>query len=167
MPEERTQYREWTPWPGWVKAILWGAVVLSCYPLLAGWDTDLPFGIRAVIVVGVVAVATVAKYVLGGLTVLVQETRILVHLGSVRLVSRRVPFSEIVSTKAVQYGPIREFGGWGVRRRGKRKVWSARGNRAVLLTLTDDRELLIGSDHPQRLQERIRAAMDEPSTDEG
>ena len=70
--------------------------------------------------------------------------------------SAPLPFSEIVSMESVKYHPIREFGGWGVRGWGKRKAWSARGDRAVALTLTEDRLLLIGSDHPQRLEERIR-----------
>jgi hypothetical protein len=48
-----------------------------------------------------------------------------------------------------------------VRGWGKRKAWSARGNQAVALTLEDDRLLLIGSDHPRRLEERIRAAVGE------
>jgi hypothetical protein len=105
----------------------------------------------------IVSVGLAIEVLLGGLTVLVQETRLFLHLGSVPLVRRRVPFSEIVSMESVRYHPIGEFGGWGVRGWGKRKAWSARGNQAVALRLEGDRLLLIGSDHPRRLEERIRA----------
>lgn len=159
MDTERTTYRERTPWAGWVRAVLWGAIVLSCYPILAGWGTDLALGVRLSVVGSVVTMAALVEVLLSGLTVLVQETRIVVHLGLVPLVRRRVPFAEIESLHSVVYHPIREFGGWGVRGWGKRKAWSARGNRAVALELSGERQLLIGSDHPQRLEERIRAAM--------
>ena len=72
------------------------------------------------------------------------------------MIRRAVAFDEIVSLESVEYRPLSEFGGWGVRGLGRRKAWTARGNRAVALRLTGDRELLIGSDHPKRLEERIR-----------
>lgn len=140
---------------------MWGAIVLSCYPLLAGWGSTLPFVQRVVIVVAVACMGVGVEALLGGLTVLVQETQLFMHLGSVPLIRRKVPFSEIVSLESVRYQPIREFGGWGVRGWGRRKAWSARGNQAVALTLEGDKLLLIGSDHPRRLEERIRAAAGE------
>lgn len=162
MDEERTTYRERTPWAGWVRAVLWGAITLSGYPLLAGWDTELPFPSRVAIAAAVIALGVAIEVFLGGLTVLVKETKVFMHLGTVPLIRRAVPFAEIVSLESVRYQPIREFGGWGVRGWGARKAWSARGNRAVALWLEGDRLLLLGSDHPQRLEERIRAAMGEP-----
>ena len=94
--------------------------------------------------------------VLFGLTVLVQETRIVLHLGQTRLVRTAIPFEEIVSARVVRYRPIVEFGGWGFRGSRQRRAWTARGNQAVELTLAGDRLLLIGSDHPQRLEAAIR-----------
>jgi len=162
MERERAIYTERTPWAGWVRAVMWGAITLACYPVLAGWDTDLGFPTRLLIAGSVVAAAVAVEALLGGLTVHVRESGILLHLGKVPLVRRRVPFSEIVSIESVRYSPIREFGGWGVRGWGARKAWSARGSLAVALTLEGDRLLLVGSDHPRRLEERIRAAMGGP-----
>jgi hypothetical protein len=161
MKSERPIYIERTPWAGWVRAILWGVVTLSAYPVLAGWDTELPLPTRGLIAAAVVAFATSIELLLGGLTVRVHTTHVLVHLGRVPLIRRRVPFSAIVSMESVRYHPIREFGGWGVRGWGARKAWSARGDRAVALELEGGRLLLIGSDHPRRLEERIGTAMGE------
>ena len=161
MSEERTQFRERTSWPGWVNAIFWGAIIVSCYPLLAGWDTQLDFSTRLLIVGSILGGAVGFKILLGGLTVLVQETRVFVHLGAVPLIRTKVPFVDILGLASVEYRPIREFGGWGVRGWGKKKAWTARGDRAVVLSLVGDRELYIGSDHPQRLEERIRAVAGE------
>jgi len=159
MDAERTTYEEWTPWAGWVRAVMWGAVVVSCYPVLAGVDTDMAFPVRALIAAGVAAFAVGIQTLLAGLTVRVQETRIFMHLGKFPLIRRSVPFAEIESLDSVQYHPLREFGGWGVRGWGDRKAWSARGDLAVALQLDGERLLLIGSDHPRRLEERIRTAM--------
>ena len=99
------------------------------------------------------------RMVLGGLTVLVQETRIVLHLGSVRLVRKMVSFDSIVSLESVRYRPLVEFGGWGVRGAGKKKAWTARGDRAVVVGLKEGRRLYVGSDHPQRLEDAIRSAV--------
>jgi hypothetical protein len=162
LTEARTIYTERTPWAGWVRAVLWGAITVSCYPILAGWDTELPVIERSLIVSGIVGIGVLVEIVLGGLTVVVRDTGILLHLGMVPLVRRTVPLSEIVSLESVQYHPLRDFGGWGVRGWGKRKAWSARGDRAVALVLEGERLLLIGSDQPRRLEERIRLAMGGP-----
>ena len=158
MGEEETSYTEVTPWPGWVNGIFWGAIIVACYPFLAGWDTDLELGTRLAIVSSIVGVAVVTKFVLGGLSMLVQDTRLFIHLGSTPLLRTTVPYVDIIELASVQYHPIREFGGWGIRGLGKKRAWTARGDRAVALTLVGDRELYVGSDHPQRLEERIRAA---------
>lgn len=156
MNTQKTRYRERTPWPSLAYVVLWGAIVLACYPVLAGWEGDVPAGLRLPMVAGLVGFGVVLTMLVGGLSVLVQETRLIVHLGRLPIVRTTIPFSEIESLRSVTYSPFREFGGWGVRGFGKKKAWTARGNRAVVLTLTGAREVYVGSDNPQRLQERIR-----------
>lgn len=156
MKSERTQYRERTPWRGLAYVVLWSTIVLACYPVLAGADDGVPEALRLPLVISFFGLGVAILALVSGLTVLVQETRIVMHLGHVPLVRRTIAFSEIESLKSVTYRPLREFGGWGVRGIGKRKAWTARGNRAVELSLSEGRQLLIGSDRPQRLAERIR-----------
>jgi hypothetical protein len=159
MPNERALYVERTPWPGWVRAIYWGVVGLVCFALLAGWDTTLPPLPRVLLAVGVGGAALGLHALLGGLTVQVHRSEILIHLGSVPLVRRRVPLTEVLGSSSVQYEPIAEFGGWGIRGTAKRRAWTARGDRAVSLELSGGRQLLIGSDRPHRLEDRIRSAV--------
>ena len=156
MKQERTQYRERSPWPGWVNALFWGSILVSCYPLLAGWGTDSPFGRRAAIAGGIVCFAVAMQVLMGGLAVLVQESRVYIHMGWVPVIRKVVPFSEIVSLESVRYSPLREFGGWGIRGFGKKRAWTASGDQAVVLTLTSGTLLYVGSPHPLRLEERIR-----------
>jgi hypothetical protein len=156
MKHDESHYTERTPWPHWADAIFWGAIVLTCFAILTGADTDVAAELRFPIAMGMLVTGLGLRWVLGGLTVRVDATGILVHLGRAPVLRRRVAFDEIQSLDVVRYRPILDFGGWGIRGLGKTKAWTARGNQAVRLSLTDDRELYIGSDVPHRLAERIR-----------
>jgi hypothetical protein len=63
----------------------------------------------------------------------------------------RVPLREIARADAVVYRPIRDFGGWGKRGFGSRRVLNARGNQGVLITRRDGATLMVGSMEPRRL----------------
>lgn len=156
MRPDESHYIERTPWPHWADAIYWGALVLTCFAMLAGWDTDLSPGQRVPAALGILVAALVLRWIIGGLAVRVDPTGIFLHLGGAPVLRRRVAFEEILSVEVVRYRPLRDFGGWGIRGWGKTKAWTARGSQAVLLELTGDRQLYIGSDVPHRLAERIR-----------
>ena len=63
----------------------------------------------------------------------------------------RIPLAEVRQADAVEYRPIAEYGGWGIRGFGRRRALNARGNRGVLLTRADGSTLLIGSQKPREL----------------
>lgn len=157
MTAERVVYRERSPWPQWVNVVFWGSLIACTYPLLAGWGTDTPFPTRLSIAAGIALIFVVLMYAVGGLTVLVKRTKLTVHLGSIPLVSKNIAYADINSLESVRYHPLREFGGWGVRGFGAKQAWSARGDEAVVLHLVSGKQLYVGSDHPHRLEERIRA----------
>ena len=155
--EEQTRYRERTPWASWVDLIYGGSIIAGAYSVFVTSGGGMLFRLAAG--AAMLAGGWGLRMVLGGLTVLVQETRIVMHLGTVRLVRRMVPLDGIVSLESVRYRPLLEFGGWGVRGAGKKKAWTARGDRAVVLGLDEGRTLYVGSDHPQRLEAAIRSAV--------
>jgi hypothetical protein len=70
----------------------------------------------------------------------------------------RVPLQEIARAEAVEYRPVRDYGGWGLRGFGRRRAVSARGNRGVLLVRRDGSTLLVGSREPRRLLEALATA---------
>ncbi len=70
-----------------------------------------------------------------------------------------VSISNVKSHAIVQYRPIADHGGWGIRAgRDGERVLTARGNRGVRLELTDGTRLLIGSQRPEELAETIERA---------
>ena len=118
--EEQTRYRERTPWPSWVDLIYGGAIVSCAYSVFVTSGGGMLY--RLAVVAAILAAGWGLRMVLGGLTVMVQETRLVMPLGSVRLVRKMVPLDSIVSLESVRYRPLVEFGGWGVRGAGKKRA---------------------------------------------
>jgi hypothetical protein len=74
------------------------------------------------------------------------------------LYKTRVPLTQIALAEAVEYAPVREYGGWGIRGTGRRRALNARGNQGVLLTRSDGTTLLVGSQRPRQLLEALARA---------
>jgi hypothetical protein len=68
---------------------------------------------------------------------------------------RRIPLCQVRAASAVEYDPIRDFGGYGVRSGPRGRAYIARGNRGVELELQDGRKVLVGSQDPVRLAKCI------------
>jgi hypothetical protein len=70
----------------------------------------------------------------------------------------RVPLQDIARAEAVEYRPVRDYGGWGLRGFGRRRAVSARGNRGVLVIRRDGSTLLVGSMDPRQLLAALATA---------
>lgn len=154
-PRGRPIYKESSPWPGWILVIFWGTMFVSMLAVSVSPGEPRDQRVMGLVLLGLTAVAV--QWLVAGLSVRLYRDYMVLGLGYSGLISRRVRYDEISELESVRYDPLREFGGWGVRGTGQKKIWSARGNRAVVLHLADGRLLYVGSDHPHRLEERIRA----------
>lgn len=152
----RPVYKEWTPWPAWIQIVFWGTMMAAMAGVtFAGHETHQD---RVVGVLVLALVAMVTQVAVAGLSLKLYHDDLVVGLGFVGWISKRVAYGDIERLESVRYHPIREFGGWGVRfgADGKR-AWTARGERAVVLHLRNGVHLYVGSDDPHRLEARIRA----------
>jgi hypothetical protein len=72
---------------------------------------------------------------------------------------RRIPHAAVRSCEARSYRPLREYGGWGLRR-GWKGGWAynVRGNRGVQLVLEGGESILIGSQRADELAAAIQSA---------
>ncbi len=152
---DRAIYEEWSPWPGWIQVIFLGTMIASALAVAVG-PTKSPTG-RMLGVVSLIAVIILAEWLVAGLKVRLYREHMELGLGRAGLIHKRVRYAQIEDLESVKYHPLREFGGWGVRFNGKKRAWTARGDRAVVLHMSDGLLLYVGSDNPQRLEERIRA----------
>jgi len=107
----------------------------------------------AVVAVMLAAVALLAALLMLRLTTTVTSDSVSVRYGF--LYETRIPLSQIALAEAVEYAPLREYGGWGIRGSRRRRALNARGNRGVLLTRIDGSTLLVGSQRPRELLEAL------------
>lgn len=155
----RVLYRERSGWPWWLNVLLVGAVGGSLLaPGLVGGPTPEPSAWAFSL-----GVLGLLYLLLGGLTVVLEPDQLRVGLGSGRPFGTTIALEDIEALESVEYRPLRDFGGWGFRGSRDRRIWSARGNQAVRLTLRDGRVVYIGSDEPRTLENRIRGAMQTPT----
>jgi hypothetical protein len=70
----------------------------------------------------------------------------------------RVPVSDIRTAVAIDYDPVSEYRGYGVRSGRRGQAYIAFGNHAVQLELLDGRKLLVGSQQSQELARKIGEA---------
>jgi hypothetical protein len=109
----------------------------------------------------IVAVMLAVIALLGALLMLRLTTTVTEDSVSVRygfLHETRVPLKEIALAEAVEYAPLRDYGGWGIRGSRRRRAVNARGNQGVLLTRTDGTTLLVGSQRPRELLDALARA---------
>jgi hypothetical protein len=152
---ERPVYKEWSPWPAWIQIVFWGTMVVSMVGVATAPGMNPAARMRTLLLLA--GVLALAQWIVAGLTVRLYRDHMEVNLGTARLIKKRVRYEDIEELESVKYHPLREFGGWGIRFSGKKRAWTARGDQAVVLHLADGLQLYVGSDKPQRLEERIRA----------
>ena len=63
----------------------------------------------------------------------------------------RLPVSDIAEFAMHEFAPLKDFGGYGIRRNREMSAYYLRGNLGVKITMTGGKKYLIGSDHPERL----------------
>ncbi len=78
-----------------------------------------------------------------------------IHIRFFPLKKEAIPFSEIAKCDAIQYSPIKEYGGWGIRYGTKGMAYNVSGDRGVQLELTNGKRLLIGSQRSEELAKII------------
>ena len=60
-------------------------------------------------------------------------------------------FDSIRKAETSTYSPLKDYGGWGIRYGWKGKAYNVSGNKGVMLTLTDEKNVMIGSSNHEAL----------------
>ncbi len=146
----------------WLRVLIFGILVVSVgafIAVLAGVDDDAPTS-----TLGWIGLAIAAIGLPSGLCVWMIRMRLQTQVHpahGLRLrfkglfVDRRISWDEIGGFQATQYRPIREYGGWGIRGVSSKRAYNVKGDRGVLLWLSDGKTLMVGS----QLSEELEAAL--------
>jgi hypothetical protein len=137
-------------WMVWVTRH-WGPIAAL---LARRWSLEFTIGF-----VIALALPIVLALLLLHMTTEVTPSEVRIWFGWVPIYRRAVAITSVSGYYVVQYRPIVDYGGWGIRTgRDGERVLSARGNRGVRLELADGTSLLIGSQRPEELAETIKHA---------
>jgi hypothetical protein len=100
----------------------------------------------------------------GRLLIKVSNNTLHISFGYLGIIKKDIPLSEIQEARVIEYKPLRQFGGWGIRSgkfEGKKTgCYSIKGNRGLLLSLTHKvrvcvlktNQVIIGCNDPEKLK---------------
>ena len=90
---------------------------------------------------------------------MVTPAELRISFGWLATYRRVIAADAIVGVEVIQYHPIRDYGGWGLRfTRDGERIYNARGDRGVRIRLRDGSRLLIGSQRSEELALALDAA---------
>jgi len=69
-----------------------------------------------------------------------------------------IKMDEIESFKAMQYSPLKEYGGWGIKYGFKGKAYNVSGNKGVKVFLKNGANIMFGSQQYKELANALKAA---------
>lgn len=161
------RHREEVSFHPLIKALL---LLLPLVVLVAAVQgVQRPEEILALAALGLVFLAIVLLF--GRMVVSVDDSTLRVEFGYLGWPSRAIPLDSIERAETVDYHPLVQFGGWGIRsgrfRNERTGCYSMRGNRGVLLSLrkkirvclTRSQQVLIGCEEPERLEQALRVSI--------
>jgi hypothetical protein len=122
-------------------------------------DNPMPDGVLAVMgpLYILLGILLLWLYFGGKLVTEVRPDGLFVRFFPLHRRTQHIRTDEIESCEVMTYRPIRDFGGWGIRRGPKGRAYNVFGNRGAYLTFRDGKRLLVGSQKPQMLVDAIKA----------
>lgn len=129
--------------------LMWAAALGALVATLA--PTGMPVGPRLTLLAVVVALAASA-IVFSRLTIRVADGTLRWHYGA-GMVKRSLPLAAIARVEPTRTGVL---DGWGIHFTARGWLFNVAGRDAVLITRTDGKTFLLGTDEPGRLAEAIR-----------
>lgn len=160
-------YEERTGWAWWVHPLIGLTFLAAVFPLIemargnvGNGEDAMPVWVAVSCLLLGFGLPFSIYFLMGQLRTRVTSEGIDLRWGFSEVIKKKIPFEEIEGAEAVTYSPTVEFGGWGIRIAGKKKrAWTVRGNRAVLLRLRDGTRFYLGSDRPERILQWVTSAM--------
>jgi hypothetical protein len=137
--------------PGWVSVLAIALPLMMITIAVVMWFSQSWFSVFYVVL------ALVLSLLYGGMRTIVTRQRVTLRFGLLGIRVLRVKTAEIASVELLEFSPIKDFGGYGIRFNGKMYAYYLRGNRGVKITLDHGLKYLIGADHPEQLLAVIKA----------
>lgn len=140
--EENQKFKQW-----WLWVILLSFPIISVSPF-----DDNPININYVLI----GLALPLLFYLFELRVKINEAGLHYQFFPFHLKSYSIKIEEIEKIEALQYKPLVEYGGWGIRYGFKGKAYNVSGNLGVKIHLTNGRNILFGSERHKEFEKALK-----------
>ncbi len=145
-----------------VAATTIGIVGYGCYQqLYLGIQFgDNPTGDAALLFTFILIVffnaAIIAMFAFAKLTTLIDEQGIHYRFFPFHFKMRTIAWDQIDHYEVIQYKPLIDYGGWGIRYGRGKKAYNIRGNKGLQIYMKTGKNLLIGTQKEKELEEFLR-----------
>ena len=150
----------------WIWFVALGGVGVSCYILVQQLTPEkiIESGMFSTILVTILAILAGAMLpmflMVARLSTRITREGIFIRLFPLNVSFHKISFDEITKYYVRTYRPIREYGGWGIRKGARGKAYIVSGNRGAQLDLSNGESILIGSLKSRCLVRAIKEAID-------
>lgn len=132
--EENQRFNQWWLWLGMLALV--GIFIYQRYPFEINQEFLIPFIVLALVIAFLFSIKLSTK---------IDEHGIHVKMFPFHLKTVTYTWGELYSVDVVEYSPISEYGGWGLRISRKGKAFSVKGNKGIKLQTADGKNRMIGT----------------------
>jgi hypothetical protein len=150
----------------WLVLLLAAIFSINLWGLVQQVGMGIPWGNNPapdwlLIIIFIIFGLALPLFVLGAhLEVAVLPTGLRYRFFPIHMAYRAIPWSEVAAHSVIDYRPMRDFGGWGIRYGSIGKAYTVSGNCGVLIVLNDGRKVVFGSRKAWELSGAISSAKD-------
>ena len=142
--EEKQKFTQWWLW-----------VILLSFPIISvGPFDDNEINLYYVLI----GLAIPLLFYLFELRIKVNEDGLHYQFSPFHLKFHTIKMDEIESFKAMEYSPLKEYGGWGLKYGFKGKAYNVSGNKGVKIFLKNGSNIMFGSQKHQELAKALKMA---------
>lgn len=132
--EENQRFNQWWLWLGMIALV--SIFIYQRYPFEFNQEFLIPFAVLSVVIGFLFSI---------NLSTRIDEQGIHVKMFPFHLKTVTYKWSELYSVEVVEYNPITEYGGWGLRISRNGKAFNVKGNKGIKLQTADGRSRMIGT----------------------
>lgn len=158
--EESQKFDQW-----WFKAIIYGSILVGIGPILYQWIIRMRPAVRldtmddsnkeliiTTVLISALLLGLWLFYQAMILKTKIDRTGVYVQFKPFHMREKYFSWDEISTCEVIQYNPLKDYGGWGVRFGRKGGAYNVKGNMGLHLILKNKKKLLIGTQKAEELE---------------